>query len=650
MQRAVGQVPGQQKTSTEKPAKEQKSAPLVESKASAPTEPLGVTLRPRGEIKKPDVLTYARKPLSVITTTTTTTSFMTLLDKPASIPPPSTLGKAKLSAWWGGYEKAIHEEIDNLEKLECWEYVSWKDIPKGANILRSKLVFDDKREADGKLIKFKARMVAMGYTQIFGIDYVDTFASVVVSKSFRILLAIWNLDPNFSFLHWDVKQAFINAPIEETIYVYPVKGFEKPGKEGEILKLKKALYGTKQAANAWQKFLKSIIFETGAVQHPKDECVFILKEKESWCFLCTHVDDIFVLHNGSGVSLKGKVFQHLSAKVTVDNRGEVKWALSTRIQRDAKRGIVKISQEDDVNSLLEKYDPDSCKTEDTPMCESGINAIMSEADLTPPSQELAEVANFPFRNIIGKLWWLVMVSRPDINYAVHRCACYVNNPSKKLRSWLVRIMRYLRHTKAIGLVYDRNMYNPKEILVGYSDASFCSEERSLSRHGTLFFVAGALVHWSSSKTSRVVSSTTEAEVHGLIQLGKENIWQREFHHILGFFKIDKPTTTALDKLHQSLVKDDRKIVLAGSGPSIGYQDNQSAISLAKGGPKHKRSKHFGLEFDMFREYIARGELEIRYMHTDELIADTLTKPLGSAKFLGFRDAMMGNAGVQKHFS
>ena len=132
-----------------------------------------------------------------------------------------------------------------------------------------------------------------------------------------------------------------------------------------------------------------------------------------------------------------------------------------------------------------------------------------------------------------------------------------------------------------------------------------------------------MIHWNSSKTSRIVSSSTEAEIHGLVHLGKENVWEIEFHKTLGYFK--------------------------GFGPTKVYQDNQAAITLSTGGPVHRRSKHFGLEFDLFREYVALGEMEIKYKPTGELIADLLTKPLPPSKFISFRDQMMGGPEVQGHF-
>jgi hypothetical protein len=413
------------------------------------------------------------------------------LDKPSSIPPPRTLGEAKKSPWWEGYRRAIEEEISNLEKLGCWEVVNLKTIPRGTNILRSKFVFDDKRGPAGKLLKFKARMVAMGFTQVEGVDYNDTFASVMITKSFRTLLVLWNLDPALSMEHWDIKQAFVNAPLDETIYVHPVSGFSE---EGKVLKLKKALYGTKQAANAWQKFLRKILTGLGGVPHLKDECVFIFRNTGTggWVYLSTHVDDLFPLFNPAGKSIRDKILSALTKEVTVEEKGSLSWALSTKIERDPCRGLLKISQEEDVNSLLRDHGWEDIGEESTPTIAGGEDAKILEADLPKDDSEKKEVDKFPFRQIIGKLWWLALISRPDIVLAVHRCACWQNKPSHKLRKWVVRIVKYLKGTRKLGLVFDRENFDANQIMVGMCDASFLGEEKSLSRYGVLFFLGGVL--------------------------------------------------------------------------------------------------------------------------------------------------------------
>jgi len=205
--------------------------------------------------------------------------------------------------------------------------VERKDIPVGSNILRSKFVFDLKRGPNREFLKFKARFVAVGTTQIEGVDFVETFASVMTTKSFRILLSLWNNYPEFGFEHWDVKNAFVNAPLSEIIYVRQADGYEKEGQENKILKLRKALYGTKQAAHAWQQYLFSIFRECGGKRSLKDECVYMWREGDAVMFVCTHVDDIFPLFNPEGRMLRDKIINTLTQRMEIENRGEISFAL-----------------------------------------------------------------------------------------------------------------------------------------------------------------------------------------------------------------------------------------------------------------------------------------------------------------------------------
>src|SRR5262249_18115977 len=142
------------------------------------------------------------------------------------------------------------------------------------------------------------------------------------------------------------------------------------------------------------------------------------------------------------------------------------------------------------------------------------------------------------------------------------------------------IVHYLAGTQHLGLVYTRPKLpftKDDPLLSAMCDSSYGSEKDNMSRVGWFFSVAGGLVSWDSKVSSRVMHSTTEAECHGLVSLGKENIWQRDFQNVLGFFR--------------------------NIGPTLVFQDNSSAIRLATGGCRiHKKSKHFGIEFAAFREY------------------------------------------------
>ena len=108
--------------------------------------------------------------------------------------------------------------------------------------------------------------------------------------------------------------------------------------------LKKALYGTKQAAHAWQNFLADILIKIGGKRHPKDECVYIFREGEAFLFLATHVDDLFPLYNTQAINIKNKILDTLKSKMEIDNRGIISFALDMKIERDVNKGILKISQ------------------------------------------------------------------------------------------------------------------------------------------------------------------------------------------------------------------------------------------------------------------------------------------------------------------
>jgi len=111
------------------------------------------------------------------------------------------------------------------------------------------------------------------------------------------------------------------------------------------LRLKKALYGTKQAANAWQNFLAEILISLGGKRHPKDESVYIFQEGNKFLFLGTHVDDLFPLYNQGGKQLKEKILTTLKTKMQIDEKGEIKFALDTHTDRQGKGGVENFSNE-----------------------------------------------------------------------------------------------------------------------------------------------------------------------------------------------------------------------------------------------------------------------------------------------------------------
>jgi hypothetical protein len=123
------------------------------------------------------------------------------------------------------------------------------------NVIRTKWVLKNKQDANGIVVRNKARLVAQGYSQVEGIDYGETYAPVARLESIRILLA-YASQHNFKLHQKDVKSAFLNGPLHELVYVKQPPGFEDHHFLTHVYKLDKALYGLKRAPRAWYEHLK----------------------------------------------------------------------------------------------------------------------------------------------------------------------------------------------------------------------------------------------------------------------------------------------------------------------------------------------------------------------------------------------------------
>ena len=174
---------------------------------------------------------------------------------------PQSLAAAKKSPDWPAWEKAIHEELDTLKAAGTWETVS---PPEGANIVGSKWVFKAKKDAAGVVVRYKARLVAQGFSQVPGIDYFDTFAPVARLASIRMVLAIAAAE-NLEIHQIDIKGAYLNGELtdEEIVYMKQPPGYPVSSDSSEACRLLKTLYGLKQAGRHWYKKLVEIMEALG---------------------------------------------------------------------------------------------------------------------------------------------------------------------------------------------------------------------------------------------------------------------------------------------------------------------------------------------------------------------------------------------------
>jgi hypothetical protein len=184
---------------------------------------------------------------------------------------------------------AIHEELDSLARHNTWQLVP---RPQYRNVIGTKWVFKIK---DTIPCRFKARLVAQGFSQIPGIDYNETFAPVVKSTSVRTLFAI-AVQEQFHIYQFDIETAFLNGILQEEIFVALPPAFINPLAGDHVLKLLKALYGLEQASNVWATaFFKHAMDKLNFIQSTADDSIFISPpESPHLIIVAIYVDDILI--------------------------------------------------------------------------------------------------------------------------------------------------------------------------------------------------------------------------------------------------------------------------------------------------------------------------------------------------------------------
>ena len=189
------------------------------------------------------------------------------------------------------WKTAMDSEMKSMYSNEVWELV---EPDQGIKPIGCKWIYKRKRGSDGKVETYKARLVAKGYTQKEGIDYEETFSPVAMLKSIRILLSIAAY-MDFEIWQMDVKTAFLNGSLEETIHMQQPLGYVAKGQEHLVCKLKRSIYGLKQASRSWNIRFDEVIQSYGFIQAPNESCVYKKSDGNVVVFLVLYVDDILLI-------------------------------------------------------------------------------------------------------------------------------------------------------------------------------------------------------------------------------------------------------------------------------------------------------------------------------------------------------------------
>ncbi|CAI7845514.1 unnamed protein product [Closterium sp. NIES-54] len=260
---------------------------------------------------------------------------------------PATLKEALESSDAKEWKKAMESEMKSIEENGTWELV---ELPEGRKAITSKWLFKIKSDADGKIERYKSRLVAKGYQHKEKVDYKELFAPVVKPTTLRTLLA------GAAIKGWVVKQmdvttAFLNGVLEEEIFMVQPEGFDDCS--GRVLMLKKALYGLKQAPRQWYLKLRGVLEEICFTPSSADHSLFMLGEGEQRSFMVVYVDDILIFSPSS--DLVKEVMLKLQDKFKCKALGDVSFYLGLHIERDVEKRCMRVHQRKYLEALAANF-------------------------------------------------------------------------------------------------------------------------------------------------------------------------------------------------------------------------------------------------------------------------------------------------------
>jgi len=521
---------------------------------------------------------------------------LNLLNAENDISVPESYEEALQSEHSEEWKDAMQKEYASLIKNNTWSLV---DLPKGQKTIGCKWVYSIKTNKAGQTERYKARLVAKGCSQQYGVNYFETFSPVVRYSTIRLVLAL--AAEYKMFVHQlDVTTAYLNSKLDEECYMTQPDGFINEQHPRKALKLNKAIYGLKQSGRAWNERLNSVLEKMGFTPCQNEPCLYRKAREGELVLIAVYVDDLFVAATTKDDLESTKI--EIGNSFEIVDKGPISYFLGIEVERDGELGAISIGHKMYIKNLLRQYNMDNCRAVSVP--------IDPGYQLKKGNENSESVDQTKYQSLIGALMYLAVSTRPDIIHAASKLAQFNSNPMAEHMTAAKHVLRYLSKTMDWKLHYQQT----GELLNGYVDADWGSnlvDRKSYS--GYVYVLASGAISWESRKQSLVALSSTEAEYISLSNGAKEAIYLKRLLSEIGAFDIKMPVTI--------------------------FCDNLSAQHIAKNNVLHSRTKHIDVKFHHVRELVKSNDIELKYISTNEMIADVLTKLLAKEKHCTFMKAM-----------
>lgn len=519
---------------------------------------------------------------------------------------PTTYKQAMRSPQAKLWKQAAEEEFNSMNSENVYTLMPRKKVPKNALIVQSRWVFNVKVDEKTGGDKFKGRIVAKGFTQEKGVNYIERYAPVMRFETLRLVIALTALN-KWDIIQLDAKNAFLNGKLDYDVFLEIPPGTTK-GEEC-VWKLHKSLYGLKQSPRIWYLTVEKVLLDNGFQNSVLEPCLFWKKN----CLLILYVDDILIAgktnqdrEDAAGILKKNFIMKDL---------GSPKVFLGITIRKLKNNEGFTLSLEDSISRVENDFGISTTERMlNTPIAK-GFDKQTSNSPL------LNEKDHRLYRSLIGTLLFFANTVRLDISFSVSYFSRFLEAPTEYHMKGAKRVMQYVIQTKGFRLVYGNQNpelkykdfryvdktedvllkdYPPlgkfKLVMVSDSDWAGDIADRK-SQSGNIVLLNGNVINWNSTKQTGTAGSTAESEYISISDGLKDAL---SFKNILAELKIKVPYIDVVG-------------------------DNQSALTLASHNTQHKRTKHIDIRYHFIRGLVKDKLVKLNYIHTKDNIADILTK-------------------------
>jgi hypothetical protein len=360
----------------------------------------------------------------------------------------------------------------------------------------------------------------------------------------------------------------------------------------------------------WNSQLNEFLISLGFTRYVTDPCLYVRRRAGKLLIVAVFVDDLLIASDDRAETDRFKA--QMSAKYKMKDLGELRWFLGSRVLRDRANRTITLDQSQYIASVLQRFGMEKCHSVSTP-ADTSVHLSKDMSPSTPA--EVEAMKDVPYCEAVGSLMFAMVVSRPDIAYAVGNVCRFMHNPGKLHWKAVQHILRYLRGHSKLGLTF-RGQPGDLLKLHGYSDSDWAGDrDTRRSTTGFVFKLCGAAVSWKSRLQKTPALSSTEAEYMAVGSAVQEAISLRALLGELGY-----PQQSATDI----------------------HEDNQGCIALASNVGTSQRTRHIAIRHHFLRHYVLNDTVALPYINTKLMVADTLTKALPRRQFETLRSALIGS--------